>query len=159
MKRSEFKQLLKECLLEILTEEPVIQSKLNEAKNIVSKNQQRASNNGNPIKEIKAKQILRSMVGADDDNNENVDSFDNPVMMEHINMIAAGAAGGNKKQAELMKSIFADTALNTLPNQKEIAKGVAVGSTMGDMNTEGVNLDSLFHEGDMTRWANVAFKK
>ena len=142
MKRSELKQLLKECLLEILTEEPSVKRKLQEA--VVNKPSSKSN--------VNAKEIARQMAGADEFEAQN-----EAMLMEQINAMAIGAAGGNRKQAELMKSIFADTALNTLPAQKEIAPGVAAGSAMGDMNNPGIDLGSLSMDGDMTRWASVAF--
>ena len=140
MKRSEFKQLLKECLLEILSEEPVIKQKLHE----VAAHNRKSSGNPN------AKQIARQMAGADEFEQQN-----EAMLMEQINSMAMGAAGGNRKQAELMKAIFADTALNTLPQQAEVIPGS--GMTNADMNAPGVDIGELALGGDMSRWANVAF--
>jgi hypothetical protein len=151
MKRSELKQILKECLMEILTEEPAVKQVFVEAarnkKPVQSKPTQPAKPNPN------AKNVAKQIAGYDED--EETD----PMLMESINVMAAQASGGNKKQAQLMQAIFADTALNTLPMQKEVANGVAAGQVMGDMNSAGVDLDELALGGDMTRWANISFTK
>lgn len=140
MKRSEFKKILKECLLEILTEEPIIKQKLQES---VTHNKKSSGN-------INAKQIARQIAGADE-----FDLQNESMLMEQINSMALGASGGDKKQSELFKSIFADTALNTLPQQHEIVPGS--GMTNADMNTPGVDIGELAFGGDVSRWANVAF--
>lgn len=143
MKRSEFKKILKECLLEILTEEPEVKQVFKEAVSNKSTIKPPAKTN------INSKQIAKQIAGFDEDDFVS----ENPKLMEHINIMAADASGGNKKQAMLMQSIFADTALNTLPMQQEGVNGQA------NMDSPGVELDSLFVDGDVSRWASVAFSK
>lgn len=139
MKRSEFKKLLKECLLEILTEEPMIKQSLQE---VAFNNAPRATNN------VHARQLARQVTGADEFEQQN-----EVMLMEKISSMSHGISGGDRKQAELMKSIFADTALNTLPQQHEFAPGM----TANGMDAPGVDISDLAQGGDMSHWANLAF--
>lgn len=131
MKRSEFKKILKECLIEILTEEPAIKKKLQE--HVVAPKPPLADKE-------KIRQLAKSMT--------NAEQLQETMMLEKINNIALDMSGGNTKHAELMKEIFADTALNTIPQQHEVAPGV--------VDDEGVDLDSL-GATNIDHWAQIAF--
>lgn len=139
LKRNELKKILKECLIEILNEQPEIKQSLKESV-ILNK----------PI--INPKKIAQSMVFDEQD-----EHIENTALMENINQMALASSRGDKKHAELMKSIFADTAIHTLPKQQELG-GQAINQGLGDLNDPGVELDSLFG-GDEKRWATVAFFK
>ena len=68
---------------------------------------------------------------------------------------------GDSKMADAYASIFADTAVNTLPNMLA-GEGSGIGSRRAEQLTESVNSEQLQNmavAGDVSRWAKVAFGK
>lgn len=189
--KSEFKAMIKECMRELIKEgafgDPTLMaeshtpssSKTSVGGGRPSPNAQQRSkapaSSRDPILAERAKMEARRIVGADDEinsmmPNQGADShhtgqIQNPGLQNLVESTARMMAKGNSKLAEEYASIFADTALNTLPKmmandtERRGYGHLAAAGMQGDQ-VEKVNeeqLQSLAPTGDMSRWAAVAF--
>ncbi len=151
--KKELKAILKECLQEILKEQGVVLA-------------ESTSRNGNT-----------SRVSADDivtTENKRPPTVVTP-LMETVDRVAAPFALKGGAEADMMRSILADTAATTLQEQQahghSVGQGAGVGAggmpvVVGDIAMptspqqvakERGELSSLISGGDTTMWAKIAF--
>jgi hypothetical protein len=159
--KKDLKNLLKECLREIMLEEGLI-VKTNES----SKKPQINNNSNIPLNEQK-KQLRQKILSMQEDSTTGItgnviESIDNPMLLENINKLANGAGNGNSKQANLFAQLLADTAVTTL--QKQNVPGEHGGVVLESLNAyseeqQEADLEQLSGLGDMSHWAKVAFSK
>ena len=85
---------------------------------------------------------------------------ENPMLVENINRLASSLAITSPDKQSLYADIFADTAANTLQEQVEPGKGnvQAIEVTPEVMEKEVEQLEHLSIDGDIGRWAAVAFQ-
>lgn len=139
--KKDLKAILKECLREILKEEGIV---LSEQKSPVGNTRYA------PAPEMKPEAPIQ-----------------NNRLLETVNQTADRFAVKGNGEADMMRQILADTAATTLQSQN--AAGHGGGAPMGDMGgcdvpaspqqviQERAELAELSHEGDIGRWAKVAF--
>lgn len=144
--KKELKGILKECLREILKEEGIL---LAEAGTTNQQSRPAAKEGVTPSNQ----------------------PVTNTRLMETVSTLSGRFAGKGKKETTLMQRIFSDTAATTLQEQQ--ASGHSVGAGAGGMPTDvgdismpstpqrqaqdTNDLQSLSHQGDVGRWAQVAF--
>jgi len=155
------KETLKECIREILVEEPqIFENQLKMASNI------QKTNPAAPTRKVEnPRQVAQDLVAKSFADENNSFGLENSMLAENINSIAASfGIGGDSSQQDLMKEIFTDTAVTTLQQQHEI--GMTGGTipmnlpaTEEQAKEDEESLKKLSVCGDMSRWAKVAFAK
>jgi hypothetical protein len=147
--KKDLKAILKECLREILKEEGIV---LSEQKSHGGVGNTRYA----PAPEMKPEAPIQ-----------------NNRLLETVNQTADRFAVKGNGEADMMRQILADTAATTLQTQNAAGHAVGAngsGAPMGDMGAgyemptspqqaaqERAELSELSHEGDIGRWAKVAF--
>ena len=180
--KSEFKAMIKECMRELIKEGAFGQT-ITESKNTTSKQKmvQPTSTrltgpaSRDPMVAERARMAARRMAGAEDDLDAMMPpglsdtaspsaQIQNPGLQNLVESTARMMAKGDSQLAESYASIFADTAVNTLPQMmandtdRRGYGNLAAAGMQGQV--EKVNeqeLQSLAVAGDMSRWAAVAF--
>jgi hypothetical protein len=154
--KTEFKALLKECLKEVLEEEGLL-------KNTKEHSYKRNS----------ANEMIATKTSIPENKIEEEKNGVNPLLMEKVEQLSNSISNGNKEQNDLMRKIFADTALTTLqeqlvpgdslgmydPTELVSAKASNITITKNKSNTNHDDLKALSVDGDVSRWAKVAFSK
>jgi len=157
--KKELKSVLKECLREILKEEGMF---LSEAASSGKKKNTRASS-----KRAVAPETVSTPAAAVPP------PVQNSKLMETVNGVAEQFGVHGEEQANLMRSILADTAASTLQEQMGAGHSVGAAGSAGGMPVDvgampmpatpqqraqdEAELKSLSVEGDTSRWAAVAF--
>lgn len=83
---------------------------------------------------------------------------ENHVLKENVNILANSIGQTNPEQQDLFASIFEDTAMNTLQEQREHGQGgIPTKEASPEVIAEEVKqLEGLSVDGDIGRWAQVA---
>lgn len=164
--KSDLKAILKECLLELI-EEGVFESsmKFSKEESLKNKNKSNLKEENNIFKnQIEARKFAQMIAGNSTEDEISSLSRTNTVAEsvnnERVKSLALEMAKGDKAKANLYATIFADTAINTLPNQlvNDVNSG-GMPSAVSSMN-ESVSdkkIKELAVNGDSMRWAKIAF--
>lgn len=182
LSKSEFKSMIKECIRELVnegafnevlkenifanlqqTEEPTNKKRV-PAKDLIQKD---------PVKQAQMQALARRMAGYDqfDGMSETITNTPAAPMNDNLKRLvettAAQISKGDQNAANAYAAIFADTAMNTLPQQLANDPGstggfgsLAAATMQGAQEkvTEG-EIKSLAPSGDTSRWAKLAFGK
>jgi len=176
--KSEFKAMIKECMRELIKEgafgQTITESKTTKPKTAQQPTSRLGSTAGrDPMVAERARLAARRMAGAEDEldammpagyESGPTSQIQNPGLQNLVESTARMMAKGDSQLAESYASIFADTAVNTLPQMmandtdRRGYGNLAAAGMQGQV--EKVNeqeLQSLAVAGDMSRWAAVAF--
>jgi hypothetical protein len=183
LNKSEFKNMIKECIRELVDEGafnevlkenivPVITQARAEASNkrVAARDIVQAKD---PIKKAEAQAMARRIAGYDEmsglsniPENSSVEHSApiNDNLKRLIESTANQMSKGDSKAANAYAAIFADTAMNTLPQQLANDPGSSGGfGSLAASAMQGAQekvtetqLQSLAPTGDMTRWAKIA---
>lgn len=187
--KKQFKFLLKECIKELLNEgsfnsalKEVVAESLAVNKNKSSAgvsafdilNSLRSSSENEEKSEFKVPQYLNEIMDEPSKTIYEKNSLSQPTRNsmnpknQHLSLLvkqtAAQAAGGDTKRAELMESIFADTALTSCVEQRNDVGAVSNLSQFlptetpyseQQLLTETKSIEALAPGGDISRWAKV----
>jgi hypothetical protein len=189
LSKSEFKNMIKECIRELVNEgafnevlkenliPSLIQSEnTNVKKRIPSKELVQAKD---PLKQAQMQSLARRMTGYDESIgmpssiSEETREYLNPSAPMNDNLkrlvetTAAQISKGDPNAANAYAAIFADTAMNTLPQQLANDPGSSGGfGSLAAATMQGAQekvtereMKSLAPTGDITRWAKLAFGK
>jgi hypothetical protein len=172
MTKTQFKNMVKECLLEIIKEgqiHEIATSQHNSSANHASYSASSAYDRERIRSSIR-NAVLENPVDHGDMSN----GFNYPLQHDSagynmgsnqkmlIENMAMNMAKGNSQHAATYAAIFADTAINTIPKQAAAGDTQGAGGLMGASHgnmTEIVSEQGLqkLAGGDMARWATVAF--
>lgn len=172
MTKTQFKNMIKECLIELIQE-----GQLNEiAVPAKPANVFEHASNQSAFQSTINREQIRSTIRNNflEPNNEfqsqasHTYSLNNagPSQLSHgkqtlIEGLALGMAKGNPEHAATYAAIFADTAMHTVPKQAAYGdtQGASGFVSHGAGMTENVSTESIqqLAGGDMSRWATVAF--
>lgn len=163
--KKELKGVLKECLKEILQEEGIL---LAEGQSVSSRSSESSTKTKRPVSS--------DIVGATSNSYQNSEPQHDP-LKEMVKNVSSEFS--NPNEASLMEKIFADTATTTLMTQQSAGHAVsgggyssggggymsalheAVGNssehTAQASQQDEQELSSLSFQGDIGRWAKVAF--
>jgi len=176
MTKADFKGMIKECIRELVKEgaftealtESVKRPSTQQGKSSFRAAAQELISNGPKVDPEKLKAQAAQMSGYYDGAEATPDA--RPINAHVKKLIEATAnemGKGNSKLSNAYAAIFEDTAMHTLPQQ--MANDVGSGSGMGAMQAAGMQnqeekvapaqLEAMAVEGDMSRWARVAFNK
>lgn len=172
--RLEFKNIIKSCIKELIKEgafdqvmKECLQSSSKSFRLSEEQGQILLAGSKKPTRSIdnNIKEKLRASVSDDDEVYDQVEEPLNPGLVNLIENTAGIMAKGDKNTANAYAEIFADTAINTLPQQlandvgKDSGYG-AIGPQQGmKEKVQPEQLKSLAQNNDMGRWARVAFGK
>lgn len=179
LNKSEFKNMIKECIRELVDEgafnevlkENIVpaltqtQVKRPAAKDLVQEK--------DPIKKARAQAMARRIAGYDEyaglsNIPEDVSAGQSAPINDNLKRLIESTANqmskGDSKAANAYAAIFADTAMNTLPQQLANDPGSSGGfGSLAAAAMQGAQekvteteLKSLAPTGDMTRWAKIA---
>ena len=148
LNKNQFKKILKECILELVKEgafDKVISESLHSSNHVQSRSGVDLRENTNQAQPLGLGQMTP-----------------NQRLKEVARMTAMGAANGDKKQAEMLASIFEDTAMTTLQSQlNEGGGGGAMSLEENNMPAitehEQAQLELLSGGHGMKHWAALAF--
>jgi hypothetical protein len=134
------KEMLKECLLEILEERGLA---------LVSEGTHQPTTTAPPARST-------APTGAPVDNNRA--NMQNQLLKENVNILANSIGHTNPDQQDIFASIFEDTAMNTLQEQIEPGQGGMPSKEVSPaaIAEEVKQLEGLAIDGDIGRWAQVA---
>lgn len=186
--KNEFKAMIKDCIKELLKEGAFDKALTEAALAGAPVRQQSKPQVGrqpaarNPIDAQRARDIARKIAGADDfrygpgfssmggdeEFPEDLSSIrltqQAPGLQHLVETAAQNVARGDQSLANQYASIFADTAMNTIPKQMANDRdrsgysglaGVGMPQQMEKVSAE--ELQSLAPMGDMSHWAQLAF--
>lgn len=151
--KKELKQVLKECIREIFKEEGIVLAE------------------GATATAIKNNRIAAPET-VYHEQQETEAPIQNSRLMETVNSIANSFSVKGDKEADLFRSILADTAATTLQEQQGAGHSVGQQGSSGliselatasipvssqQVQSDRSELSSLSHGGDISRWAKVAF--
>lgn len=151
--KKELKGILKECLKEIFKEDPDIL--LTSAISQALAEQKQLSPRKQSKKEQQVNEVLTNSVDVPVE-------IENPFLKEKVDILTESIVVGSNKDKALYKSIFQDTAINTLQRQNE---GVNADPSIGlpaspqEIIQDKAQLKTLSSDGDIKHWAAVAFRK
>lgn len=168
LNRMQFKKILKECIKELIDEGAF--------NKVVKENFQPGSfeSYSNPSRPV-ANDLVGNQIAPAPDEPSPVQHFSsmgqgspNDRLREVARMTALYSTNGDQKQAKVMESIFADTAMTTLQNQmgsEMSAGGGANGMYVGEANSkeneqiDQAQIQALNGGRPMNHWAALAFGK
>ena len=173
MTKADFKGIIKECIRELVKEGAFTEALTEGVKQPVTKEQssfraaaQELISNAPKVDPEKLKAQAAQMSGYYEGAESTPDA--RPINSHVKKLIEATAnemGKGNSKLSNAYAAIFEDTAIHTLPQQ--MANETSGGSGMGAMQAAGMRnqeekvapaqLEAMAVEGDMSRWARVAF--
>ncbi len=159
LSKSGLKELLKECLIEIFTEEEeILESISNKVKKVVvpktiaaplKEEKQQKSSKGSSRK-VAQDLVDRSMSGVNEQS-----LIENPALTEAVNSVTHELTMHDKSKSGIMKDILTDTAATTLQIQENGEMPV----TKEQEEIDSASLEVLSEQGNISRWADVAFAK
>lgn len=180
--RGELKSIIKECFKELIKEgvfdgQLVSESSRSGRVSSTSKASNKTTTQTDPYAVERARAAARRMAGADDDEFvglpplssnsgpvEEATIHNNPGLQNLVEQTARMMAKGDTQMAKDYAAIFADTAVNTLPqmmmndpNRQGYGNLAAAGMQAQVEKVKPEELKSLAPTGDITRWATLAF--
>lgn len=187
LSKSEFKSMIKECIRELVNEgafnevlKENIFANLQQTEPTVAANKKRTPAKDliqkDPVKQAQMQALARRIAGYDQfdampNASENISNMSSAPMNDNLKRLvettAAQISKGDQNAANAYAAIFADTAMNTLPQQLANDPGstggfgsLAAATMQGAQEkvTEG-EIKSLAPSGDTSRWAKLAFGK
>lgn len=159
--KKELKNILKECLVEILREDNVLSSlkeNINKSKNNINQN-----NITKRKLTLEEKNRLKNQLTDDSEDNSrsNIKNINNSVLVENIAALSEAVGSINGKK-DLFADILADTAATTYQKQAEYGvRGTVLleeNYSNDEMEKEISTLQDIAG-GDLNHWAKVAFNK
>ena len=167
IKEGAFNKALKECVMSSVPDSDDDDDKMNLFE--ISK-PSKISSIDKQIQTNAARAAARRMVSVDNEKSlsedYHVNNSINPALQHLIENTAHAIGKGNEAAANTYAEIFADTAMNTIPNQmandsNRQGYGALAAPGAGQMQerVDPRELQSLAKQGDVTHWAKLAFGK
>lgn len=134
--KSDLKKIMKECLVEILEENGL---------SLVSESTTPTQPKVDPLVSPPAPSAPARPI-------------ENAMLKENVNLLAGSIGITNPDKQDIFASIFEDTALHTLQEQREHGQGAipTVPVNPAAIEKEVKQLEELSVDGDIGRWAQVA---